>query len=130
MGRSGAKAKLLYLASASKKLIILRVASLLPLQLDPLLFHPDLWVCQGWRGMLHHSSKRSLWCGYSCCQIAYTVAQPSGTCELVPALPRQSSSSGREMHLNGTSRSRYGSSRRWAEKGMCTCSFGLDNSFS
>jgi len=33
----------------------------------PLPLHPGLWVGQGCRGLLHHPSMRSLWCGYSCC---------------------------------------------------------------
>ncbi len=57
-----------------REFLSVRGCSLLPLQPDPLLLHPGLWLGQGWRGMLH--SQRSLWCGYSCCPCGRKRWQP------------------------------------------------------
>jgi len=101
-----------------RELLSMRGCLLLPLQPAPLLLHPGLWTGQGWRDLLQRPLKWSLWCGYS----GSPCDCPTIKCMWAYACTTQA-----EQQLNGTSSSGYGSGWRWAEKGMCTCSYGPHN---
>jgi len=69
----------------------------------------------------HHSWKRSLWCGFSCCPCGCPAIRCMWACACASQAEQQQR---QRQQLIGTSSTGYGSGWKWADEGMCTCSYG------